>query len=112
MKYIAIIETDEIKDFEFFEDVDGKYLVARDKNSESYEWIRLPFKKISELKNGTPLPKCKDCKHFEYDSVAKVGGIPLIVAHEICTRWGGGCKSKEDGYCYLFEAKAESEDKE
>lgn len=48
---------------------------------------------------------CKDCKYFEYDSVAKVDGIPLIVAHEICKRWGDGCKSKEDGYCFLFEPK-------
>ena len=54
---------------------------------------------------------CKDCKYFEYDSVAKVNGIPLIVAHEICSRWGSGCKTKEDGYCFLFEPQ-ESEDKE
>ena len=46
---------------------------------------------------------CKECKYFEYDSVAKVNGIPLIVAHEICSRWGDGCKTKEDGYCFLFE---------
>ena len=53
---------------------------------------------------------CKDCKYFGYDSVAKVNGIPLIVAHEICSRWGDGCKTKEDGYCFLFEPQ-ESEDK-
>ena len=46
---------------------------------------------------------CKDCKYFEYDSVAKVDGVPLIVAHEICSKWGDGCKTKEDGYCFLFE---------
>ena len=46
---------------------------------------------------------CKDCKYFEYDSWAKVNGIPLIVAHEICKKWGDGCKTKEDGYCFLFE---------
>lgn len=46
---------------------------------------------------------CRDCKYFEYDSVAKVDGIPLIVAHEICSKWGDGCKTKEDGYCFLFE---------
>lgn len=55
--------------------------------------------------------KCKDCKYFEYDSVAKVDGIPLIVAHEICNKWGDGCKTSEDGYCYLYEPQ-ESEDKE
>ena len=54
--------------------------------------------------------KCKNCKYFEYDSVAKVDGIPLIVAHEICNKWGDGCKTSEEGYCYLFEPQ-ESEDK-
>ena len=52
---------------------------------------------------------CKDCKYFEYDSVAKVDGIPLIVAHEICNKWGDGCKTKEDGYCFLFEQKESEE---
>lgn len=62
---------------------------------------------LQEPKTG----HCKDCKYFEYDSVAKVDGIPLIVAHEICSKWGDGCKTKEDGYCFLFEPQ-ESEDKE
>ena len=52
--------------------------------------------------------KCKNCKYFEYDSVAKVDGIPLIVAHEICSRWGDGCKTKEDGYCFLYEPQERS----
>lgn len=51
---------------------------------------------------------CKDCKYFEYDSVAKVDGIPLIVAHEICKKWGDGCKTKEDGFCFMFEPRMES----
>ena len=42
------------------------------------------------LRLGKPLLNCKDCKYFEYDSVANVDGIPLIVAHEICSRWGDG----------------------
>ena len=49
--------------------------------------------------------ECKDCKFFEYDSIAKVDGIPLIVAHEICTKWGEGCKTSEHGYCFMLEAK-------
>lgn len=52
---------------------------------------------------------CKECKYFEYDSMAKVDGIPLIVAHEICSKWGDGCKTKEDGYCFLFEPREEEE---
>ena len=62
--------------------------------------------KVEDMSSVTPKQRtghCKDCKYFEYDSVAKVEGIPLIVAHEICSRWGNGCKTKEDGYCFLFE---------
>lgn len=52
---------------------------------------------------------CKECKYFEYNSVAKVDGIPLIVAHEICKRWGDGCKTSEDGYCFLYEPQESEE---
>lgn len=53
------------------------------------------------------MKRCKDCRYFEYNSVANVDGIPLIVAHEICSKWGDGCKTSEDGYCFLFEPKEE-----
>lgn len=43
MKYIAIIDTDNYKDFKFFEDANGKYLVARDANAKYDEWISLHF---------------------------------------------------------------------
>ena len=69
-------------------------------------FVRAKGRPIQTIKMG----HCKDCKYFEYDSVAKVDGVPLIVAHEICSRWGDGCKTKEDGYCFLFEPQ-ESEDK-
>lgn len=65
-------------------------------------------KELAKLPPVTVEPKmgrCKDCKYFEYDSVAKVDGIPLIVAHEICSKWGDGCKTREDGYCFLFESQ-------
>lgn len=52
---------------------------------------------------------CKDCKYFEYDNRASLNGIPLIVAHEICKKWGGGCKTEENGYCFLFESKENKE---
>ena len=64
------------------------------------EWLK-DYKRLLEQEPKTGY--CKDCKYFEYDSVAKVDGIPLIVAHEICNKRGDGCKSKEDGYCFLFE---------
>ena len=60
---------------------------------------------IKALEQEPKTGHCKYCKYFEYDSVAKVDGIPLIVAHEICSRWGDGCKTKEDGYCFLYEPR-------
>lgn len=51
--------------------------------------------------------RCKDCRYFETDHWEKVNEIPLIVAHEICTRWGGGCKTAEDGYCFMAERAEE-----
>ena len=54
---------------------------------------------------------CKDCKFFEYDHFEFVFGVPLIVAHEVCTKWGDACKTNENGACFLAERK-ESENKE
>lgn len=51
--------------------------------------------------------RCKDCKYFELDHWESVNEIPLIVAHEICTRWGDGCKTSQDGYCFMAERKEE-----
>jgi hypothetical protein len=61
------------------------------------------YEHLKMCEEETETGHCKDCKYFEYDSVAIVDKIPLIVAHEICSRWGDGCKTKEDGYCFLFE---------
>ena len=51
--------------------------------------------------------RCMDCKYFETDHFENVNGIPLIVAHEICMRWGDGCKTSPDGYCFMGERKEE-----
>ena len=54
--------------------------------------------------------RCKDCKYFELDHFDRINGIPLITAHEICTKWSGGSKTSKDGFCFLGERKnSESE---
>ena len=61
---------------------------------------------VRELPTVQPeIVRCNDCKHFEYNHVENVNGIPLIVAHEICTRWGDGVKTSENGYCFLAERR-------
>lgn len=53
--------------------------------------------------NEFELVLCKHCKHFELDHFDNVNGIPLITAHEICTRWGEGCKTDSNGFCFMGE---------
>lgn len=74
--------------------------------------VRLSMK-ISDYLNrlpSTPQPdiiRCCDCKYFELNHFDNVNGIPLITAHEICTRWGDGCKTDSNGFCFLAEQKGE-----
>ena len=48
MKYKAIIDTDEFKDFEFFEDGIGKYVVGKDAGATQDGWIPLYFTEVKE----------------------------------------------------------------
>jgi len=72
--------------------------------------------------DGTPLEvvgeliRCRDCKYFELNHVDMVNfpteagnaeSVPIITAHEICTKWGDGCKTSIDGYCFMAERKEE-----
>ena len=53
------------------------------------------------------LVQCKDCRYFELDHFDNINGIPMITAHEICTKWGDGCKTSQDGYCFMAERVGE-----
>ncbi len=57
--------------------------------------------------DAVPVIRCRDCKHFDLDHWETINGIPLIVAHEICTFWGGGCKTDAGGYCFKGERREE-----
>lgn len=62
---------------------------------------------IPIIEDCVPVVRCKDCKHYELNSWANVNGIPLIVAHHICKRWGEGCKTDENGFCFMGEKVTE-----
>ena len=53
--------------------------------------------------------RCKDCKHFEYDHPYIIQGIPVL-GHEVCNAWGGGCKTDENGYCFMAERRTDGSD--
>lgn len=52
-------------------------------------------------KKAQELVRCKDCKYFELNHWDNVDSVPLITAHEICKKWGDGCKTSLEGFCFL-----------
>ena len=46
-----------------------------------------------------PVVRCKDCKHFHLDYFGEVNGVNIIVAHEICDLWAGGCRTTQNAFC-------------
>ena len=53
---------------------------------------------------STELIKCKHCKYYVEDVVNEViPGVPIIMGHNMCTKWGNGCKTDPDGYCFMAE---------
>ena len=74
--------------------IDADALIKRCMNGLDNEFIGI----VNEMPTieTKPLIHCKNCKYFGYDSVAN---------DEICKRWGDGCSTKEDGYCFLAESE-------
>ena len=56
--------------------------------------------------------RCKDCKYFELDHFDRINGIPLITAHEVCTKWSGGSKTSKDGFCFMGERRNNDNDRD
>ena len=58
---------------------------------------------LEEIVNKTII-RCKDCKYFEYDHPYVIEGVPVL-GHQVCNAWGDGCKTDENGWCFLGERK-------
>ena len=61
---------------------------------------------VGNVRDGDRLIRCKDCKHFEYDHPYVIQGVPVL-GHEVCNAWGDGCKTNENGYCFLAERRTD-----
>lgn len=51
------------------------------------------------------LIRCKNCEFYEDDHWEKIDKFPVIVANHVCMKWGKGCQTDPDGYCFLAERK-------
>ena len=62
---------------------------------------------IKALPSAHPkIIRCRDCRHFEYDHPYIIQGVPVL-GHEVCNAWGDGCKTDENGYCFLAERRTD-----
>lgn len=52
--------------------------------------------------------RCKDCKHFELNKPYVIQGVPVL-GHEVCNVWGDGCKTDQDGFCFMGERRTDGE---
>lgn len=76
------------------------------------EWI-VEAESLSDFVNHgrytihtNPLIRCRDCKHFEHDHPYIIQGVPVL-GHEVCNAWGDGCKTDENGYCFMAERRTD-----
>ncbi len=76
MKYKAVIETDNFKDFEFFEDGSGKYIVGRDAGAETDEWLAIYF---------------TECEKGQIDVLNKIRTEIEQLPINTRTNWDGCC---------------------
>ena len=79
---------------------------VKDSNLQRWDsgcWIRYKlFENVlekTEVADVQPVVRCKDCKHFHLDYFGEVNGASIIVAHEICDLWAGGCRTTQDTFC-------------
>lgn len=63
--------------------------------------------------SGNPLDmihvvRCMDCKYYKVkDHWVNFGGVQILAASDVptCYKWGDGCMTKPDGYCFMGERR-------
>ena len=73
--------------------------------------VKMGIINVLEDMPSSDVIRCKDCKYFDLDHFEQPKNfpMPIIVAHEICTRWGQGCKTDSNGWCFLAERSVDNE---
>lgn len=84
--------------------IDGFYEMASDIDHLCTVGDYISF--LESLPAQPEIIRCKDCKHFEYDHPYIIQGIPVL-GHEVCNAWGDGCKTDENGYCFMAERRTD-----
>lgn len=76
-------------------------------DGDKFDWCKWVLKQVPSAQ--PEIIRCKDCKHFEHDHPYIIQGIPIL-GHEVCNAWGDGCKTDENGYCFMAERRTDAFD--
>ena len=95
----AAIES--IRKMQTYKLCEGDEMILVDKAEVQTELMMLPSAQPEII-------RCKDCKHFEYNHPYIIQGIPVL-GHEVCNAWGDGCKTDENGYCFMAERRTDEQ---
>lgn len=49
--------------------------------------------------------RCENCQYYNEDYFQMIEGVPVIIAHHVCSFWGRGCATNPDGFCYKGKRK-------
>ena len=72
--------------------------------------MEIEIKKRMDLElNSERVVRCQDCQYFLYDKLYMVEGLPLM-GNLVCEKWGNGCRTDENGYCFMGERKEDAEE--
>lgn len=83
--------------------------------AEKWDITRGEFKMIDSVLFEFPtadvveVVRCKDCIHFELDKPYIIQGVPVL-GHEVCNAWGDGCKTDQNGFCFMGERRTDEID--
>ena len=70
-------------------------------------WIRYKMfeDKIESVPtiDAVPVVRCKDCKWFAYSR--PYSETPVLMMNLVCFKWGRGCRTDPDGFCFMGERK-------
>ena len=62
------------------------------------------FYKMAKVED---LVRCKDCIYFHLHKVCYFDDspVPPLIGNHVCDKWGQGCKTDPDGFCFMGERK-------
>lgn len=60
--------------------------------------------RIMPITDAVEVVRCKDCKYYLRNKIYAIEGMP-IMGNKVCKKWGGGCATDENGFCYMGERR-------